>query len=93
MNSLKNLKGVFYRSMRTKAVVYPWWENIARNKADKVSMLTLFFVIALSYSGLVILTLAVILFIQNKDLIGHQFVRLYEWVIKLIAYKKREEEL
>ena len=93
INSLKNLNGVFYRSMRTKAVVYPWWENIARNKADKISMLTLFFVIALSYSGLVVLTLAVILFIQNKDLIGHQFVRLYEWVNKLIAYKKREEEL
>lgn len=93
LNSLKNLKGVFYRSMRTKAVVYPWWENVARNKADIVSVLTLFFVIMLSYAGLVVLTLAVILFIQNKDLIGHQFVRLYEWISSLIAYKKREEGL
>ncbi len=89
INSLKNLSGISTRGMRSKALVYPWWENVTRVKADRISVLNLISVIGLGYAGLVVLVLIVILFIQNKDVIAFWAVYLFESVRDSI-YRKQQ---
>ncbi len=49
------------RSMNGKAIIYPYWENIARGYEDIIALLTLFALIFLSYPVLLILIVLVIL--------------------------------
>ena len=91
IESIKNLSGITQRGMRTKALVYPWWENVTRVKADKISVLNLISVIGLGYAALVVLVLIVTLFIQNKDVIAYWFVYLYE-MIRDSIYRKMQKK-
>ena len=45
------------RSMNGKAIIYPYWENIARGYEDIIALLTLFMILLLSYSTTVVLIL------------------------------------
>ncbi len=90
INSLKNLKGITTRAMRTKALVFPWWENVSRVKADTISVLDLISVIFAGYAALVLIVLVVILFIQNKDIIVYHIVTLFENIRDSI-YRKLSE--
>ena len=91
INAVKNLKGIKLRGIRTKALVYPWWENETRVKGDKISVFSFVFVSGIIIAAAIVLVLAVILFIQNKDIIAYNFVSLYER-IRDYFYKKQIEK-
>ena len=91
INAVKNLKGMNLRGIRTKALVYPWWENETRVKGDKISVFSFVFVSGIIIAAAIVLVLAVILFIQNKDIIAYNFVSLYER-IRDYFYKKQIEK-
>ena len=54
-NSLKLLQQFGYRSMNGKAIIYPYWENVARGMEDRLALLTLFVVLFFSVPGLIFL--------------------------------------
>ncbi len=51
---LKLLGEFSYRSMNGKAIIYPYWENIARGKEDILAILTTFVVIFIAVPSLII---------------------------------------
>lgn len=48
-NRLKNLAAFGTRSMNGKAIIYPFWENIARGYEDVIALLTFFMLMFLIY--------------------------------------------
>ncbi len=59
-NRLKVLASFGTRSMNGKAIIYPFWENIARGYEDIIALLTLFMLLCFMYP----LVLAVVAFIK-----------------------------
>ncbi len=57
VNRLKTLLEFGTRSMNGKAIIYPYWENIARGYEDIVALLTLFMICSMLYTVTVILCL------------------------------------
>lgn len=55
LSSLKILLAFGTRSMNGKAIIYPYWENIARGYEDMIAMVTLFMLLFLLYSVIVLL--------------------------------------
>jgi len=60
INRLKVLASFRTRSMNGKAIIYPFWENIARGYEDIIALLTLFMLLCLLYP----LILLVVVFIK-----------------------------
>lgn len=54
-NRLKILAQFDTRSMNGKAIIYPYWENIARGYEDILALLTLFLLLFLSYPAVLLL--------------------------------------
>ncbi|MBO4750994.1 MAG: ABC transporter permease, partial [Lachnospiraceae bacterium] len=52
-NSLKRLKDLPYRAMNDKAILYPYWENIARAYEDILAILALFVVICIGVPAVI----------------------------------------
>ncbi len=48
------------RSMNGKAIIYPYWENIARGYEDIIALLTLFMILLLAYPVILLVVLLVI---------------------------------
>ncbi|MCR4617342.1 MAG: ABC transporter permease [Lachnospiraceae bacterium] len=88
INAVKGVKDIKLHSMRTKALVFPWWENVTRVKGEKISVFSFIYVSGIIIAAGIVLVLAVILFIQNKDIIAYNFVLLYER-IRDSFYKRR----
>ena len=55
MNRWKVIGAFGLRSMNGKAIIYPYWENIARAYEDIIGLLTLFMLIFLLYPSLLVL--------------------------------------
>lgn len=55
LNRLKVVKEFGTRSMSGKSIVYPYWENVARGYEDIIGMLTVFMLLFLLYSIIMIL--------------------------------------
>ncbi len=88
IDSIKKVSGLKYRAMRTKALVFPWWENVTRVLEERISVFNLISAIGLIYGAAVVLTLIVILFIQNKDILAAYIVYFFEKIRDSI-YRKR----
>lgn len=65
LNRLKVLADFGTRSMNGKAIIYPYWENIARGYEDVIALLTLFMLLFLLYPVVLILVV-VIKYWRNK---------------------------
>lgn len=91
INAVKNLKGMNLRGIRTKALVYPWWENETRVKGDRISVFSFVFVSGIIIAAALVIILGVILLIQNKDVIAYNFVALFER-IRDHFYRKQLEK-
>lgn len=48
-----------YRSMNGKAILYPYWENLARGYEDRLALVTAVFVFALAVPGVLVLIWAI----------------------------------
>ncbi len=48
-NNLKILKEFSYRSMNGKAIIYPYWENLARGYEDKIAIAVLLMLLCMVY--------------------------------------------
>lgn len=59
LNRLKLLRSFGTRSMNGKAIIYPYWENLARGYEDMIGVLTLFMLLFLLYP----IVLFVVLFV------------------------------
>lgn len=55
LNRLKVLAAFGTRSMNGKAIIYPYWENLARGYEDIISVITLYMLLFLLYPFLVLL--------------------------------------
>ena len=53
VNSLKHFKGFAYRSMNAKAIIYPYWENLARGMEDILAFLTAIVIICIAVPALI----------------------------------------
>lgn len=53
-NSLKRLKDFPYRSMNDKAILYPYWENVARAYEDYLAIMALFVVLFFGVPALIV---------------------------------------
>lgn len=53
VNSLKHFKGFAYRSMNAKAIIYPYWENLARGMEDVLAFLTVIVLICIAVPALI----------------------------------------
>ncbi|MCM1044518.1 MAG: ABC transporter permease [Candidatus Gastranaerophilales bacterium] len=60
VNSLKKILAFGTRSMNGKAIIYPYWENVARGYEDIIALLTLFLFLFLLYPVI----LAVVWFVR-----------------------------
>ncbi len=56
-NSLRILAAFGTRSMNGKAIIYPYWENIARGYEDIIALITLVMILCSLYSIVVVLVL------------------------------------
>lgn len=59
LSSLKILQAFGTRSMNGKAIIYPFWENIARGYEDMIAVVTLFMLLFLLYPVTVLLIMFV----------------------------------
>lgn len=55
LNRLRTVAAFGTRSMNGKAIIYPYWENIARGYEDIIALLTFFFLIFLLYPVILVL--------------------------------------
>lgn len=60
LNRLRVIRAFGTRSMNGKAIIYPYWENVARGYEDIIGLLTVFMLIFLLYPSV----LALVLFIR-----------------------------
>ena len=65
LGRLKVLASFGTRSMSSKAIIYPYWENIARGYEDILALITVFMLLAFLYPA-VLLIVAVILAWRHK---------------------------
>ena len=65
LGRLKVLASFGTRSMSSKAIIYPYWENIARGYEDILALITVFMLLAFLYPA-VLLMIAVILAWRHK---------------------------
>ncbi len=59
LSELKVLRQFGARSMNAKAIIYPYWENVARGLEDILALITLFQLLFLTYAVIVALVLSV----------------------------------
>jgi len=59
LSELKVLRQFGARSMNAKAIIYPYWENVARGVEDILALITLFQLLFLTYAVIVALVLFV----------------------------------
>ncbi len=86
LNRLKVIKAFGTRSMNGKAIVYPYWENIARGYEDRIALITLFMLLFLLYAVI----LALIFFIRWWKRKGWTFKSLWLKIIgKLEDWKEK----
>lgn len=57
VNRLKTITAFGTRSMNGKAIIYPYWENIARGYEDIIALLTLFMMLFLLYPAILVLVI------------------------------------
>lgn len=96
LSRLKSIKEFGVRSMNGKAIIYPYWENIARGYEEILATLTLLQLLFLLYP----LVIAVVVFIiwwkhkswTTKDVFGHVRDKAERWMEKVRANRKREKE-
>ena len=50
-----NIRNYAYRSMNGKAIIYPYWENLARSLEDVLALITLFMVLFFGVPAMVVL--------------------------------------
>lgn len=62
------------RSMQTKSVIYPYWENEARGIEDICAAITFLMLVMYGITGLYIIILVVVLILRNKEIIKEKFV-------------------
>ncbi|MGN0400988.1 MAG: ABC transporter permease [Acetatifactor sp.] len=79
MSRLKMIPKMSYRSMNGKAIIYPYWENVARCYEDILTIITIFEVLFLGYFVLAV----VILFIY--------WWRHKGWTIKGVSLKLKDK--
>ena len=84
------LTNSYQRSMITRDISYPYWENIARNMEDRIVVLTVFYMLFLVYSIILTLVLVVILIIQNAHNVKALFIWLFENISVLFTPKGEE---
>ena len=60
LSRLQTIKEFGTRSMNGKAIIYPYWENIARGYEDIIALLTLLAIVFLAYPVLLYLVLFII---------------------------------
>ena len=65
LSSIKKIKQLPFRSMNGKAIIYPYWENVARATEDKITVMMFFELLFLSVF-VIILTLEISLYWKNK---------------------------
>lgn len=53
VNSLKHFKGFAYRAMNGKAIIYPYWENVARGMEDILAIITAIVVLFIAVPALI----------------------------------------
>ncbi|MBQ7919145.1 MAG: ABC transporter permease [Lachnospiraceae bacterium] len=58
-NRLKLIKGFASRSMNGKAIIYPYWENIARGYENILSLLTVIMLLVFAYPATVLIVIIV----------------------------------
>lgn len=79
------------RSMNGKAIIYPYWENIARGYEDIIALLTVFMILLLLYPAI----LAIVLFIiwwRHKGWTLKDVWHVAKDKAERFAEKKREEK-
>ena len=59
LNRLKLIRDFASRSMNGKAIIYPYWENIARGYENILALLTFFMLVCLAYPGITVLVILV----------------------------------
>lgn len=57
LNRLKLIKGFGTRSMNGRAIIYPYWENLARGYEDIIGLLTAFMLLFLLYPSVLVLVI------------------------------------
>lgn len=81
------------RAMNGKAIIYPYWENIARGYEDIIALLTLLMFLLVLYP-IVLLIIAFVLWWRHKDwTIKDVWKHIVLWLEQRKRYRKQEEEL
>ena len=79
LNRLKTIAAFGTRSMNGKAILYPYWENVARGYEDVLALLTLISLLFLVYP-LILLIICVIRWWKNKT-----------WTVKSVYLKLKDK--
>ena len=96
LSRLKSIKEFGIRSMNGKAIIYPYWENIARGYEEILATLTLLQVLFLLCPAITAAVLLVIWWRNKswtvKEVFGHVKDKAERRVEKVRANRKRERE-
>ena len=96
LNRLKLIKEFAFRSMNGKAIIYPYWENIARGYENILSLLTFIMLFVLAYPTLVAVVIIVRMWKKKnwtiKSLL-HHCRDMVERKLEERRIKKKKEEM
>lgn len=95
------IKGFGKRSMQTKAVIYPYWENIARYYEDVLAMLLVFRIILVGIPVVMLVVLGIKLWRRRTFTLKGVMKKLGEFIItgkdacikKIKSKRKKREEV
>lgn len=84
-----------YRSMNGRAIIYPYWENIARGYEDRLSLVTLLYVTGLAIPALILFFWLIGLWRHKSWTLGSVTKKLADFIYKLqsdrVARKERKK--
>lgn len=78
LNRLKHIRKLSHRAMNGKAIIYPYWENVARATEDKLAVLMIFQLIFLGIPSIILFVVFIIWWKNRK------------WTIKSLIAKGRD---
>jgi len=81
------------RAMNGKAIIYPYWENIARGYEDIIALLTLFMLLLLLYPITIVIVLFIIWWRHKEWTLKEVWHRMIYWLEQKRIHRRQEDEL
>ncbi len=91
-NRIKHIGKLPNRAMNGKAIIYPYWENVARVTEDRLAGLTIWQLFFTTIPVIVISVSLIILWKHNKWTLKSVCVRMKDWMSLKLSKRKQQKK-